>query len=274
MKFNYGVMQGRLSRKLGKRIQAFPKNKWQLEFPKAKKLGLKSIEWTIDSDDFHKNPIFSTKGRSIIKRLSKKYSIKVENITGDYFMENPFWKIKKNEEIIENLKRMLKCCKALNMKYLVIPLVDNGSIKNTSQIKNLLRVFNSIIEYIKKSNVKIVFESDFSPKKLREFINLFDKNYFGINYDVGNSAGLGYRINDEFECYGKYIYNVHIKDRYKNGKSVKLGEGNVDFFKLFKNLKNIKFKRNLILQTARSKKNQHMNEIKTNLNFLIKIQNV
>lgn len=267
-------MQGRLSKKIGKKIQSFPINKWQLEFPKAKKLGLKSIEWTIDSKDFHKNPIFSVKGRSIIKKLSKKYCIKVETITGDYFMENPFWKIKNNKEIIENLKKLLRCCKELNIKYLVLPLVDNGSIKNNLQIKNLLKICNSIIENIKKNNMKIIFESDFPPKKLRKFISLFDKNYFGINYDVGNSAGLGYEINDEFKCYGKFIKNVHIKDRYKYGKSVKLGRGNVNFIKFFKNLENIKFKKNLILQTARSPNNQHMNEIKTSLNFLHKIRNV
>ena len=51
MKFHYGVMQGRLSKKIGNKIQAFPDKYWRLEFPKAKALGLKSIEWTLD----HKN---------------------------------------------------------------------------------------------------------------------------------------------------------------------------------------------------------------------------
>ena len=55
---------------------------------------------------------------------------------------------------------------------------------------------------------------------------------------------------------------------------MKLGRGNVNFIKFFKNLENIKFKKNLILQTARSPNNQHMNEIKTSLNFLHKIRNV
>jgi len=47
---------------------------------------------------------------------------------------------------------------------------------------------------------------------------------FGINYDVANSASLGFEIDSEFKNYGKYIYNIHIKDRLKNGKSVRLGE--------------------------------------------------
>ena len=48
MKFNYGVMQGRLSKKIGNKIQAFPEKNWKIEFSKAKSLGLKSIEWTLD----------------------------------------------------------------------------------------------------------------------------------------------------------------------------------------------------------------------------------
>ena len=56
----------------------------------------------------------------------------------------------------------------------------------------------------------------------------------------------------------------------KNGKTIRLGHGNANFLKLFKNLRKIRYKKVLILQTARSKNNQHMNEIKMNLNYLRK----
>ena len=273
MNFYYGIMQGRLSKRIDNKVQAFPKENWRLEFEKAKKLGLKSIEWTLDSSYLQKNPIFTQIGQETIKKLSKKYSIKVDSITCDYFMEKPFWKIKKNEFVINYLKKILNSCKILNIKFLVIPLVDKGSIKNFKERKNLLKICKTIIKYLRKSNVKIIFESDFPPEKLKKFIFQFDKRYFGINYDVGNSAGLNYDIDKEFKCYGSYICNVHIKERYKNGVSIKLGQGNANFYKLFENLKKIKFKRNLILQTARSKKNRHMIEVKNNLDYLYKVQN-
>ena len=80
-------------------------------------------------------------------------------------------------------------------------------------------------------------------------------------------------IDEEFKHYGDRISNVHIKDRLKFGKTVRLGNGNVNFLKLFKNLKKIKYKKNLILQTARSKTNKHMDEIKINLKFLKRFHN-
>ena len=103
---------------------------------------------------------------------------------------------------------------------------------------------------------------------LQKFISKFDKKIFGINYDSGNSAGLDFNINDEFNLYGDRILNIHIKDRIIDGKTVRLGEGNANIKKLFKKLMNINYKGNLILQTARSKNNKDIEEIKINLKYL------
>jgi L-ribulose-5-phosphate 3-epimerase len=274
MKYNYGVMQGRLSEIVENKIQAFPNKNWKSEFSKANKLGLKSIEWTLDYKNLENNPIFSNKGRLKIKELSKKYSIKINSLTGDCFMQKPFWKTKNNQKLIADLKKIINSCKVLGIRFIVIPLVDNGSIKNHKHRNNLIKSCKKIIKYLQNSKIKLIFESDFSPKKLKGFIKKFDKNFFGINYDVGNSAALNYNIDEEFKCYGNYIFNIHIKDRFKNGKTIRLGNGGVNFFKLFCNLRKIKYKNNLILQTARSKNKQHMKEIKVNLAYLEQFHNV
>ena len=274
MNFYYGVMQGRLSKKIGNKIQAFPEKYWRTEFSKAKALGLKSIEWTLDCKNLEKNPILTKRGQSQIKQLSKKNLIKINSITGDCFMQNPFWEKKNNQKLLNDLIKIIYSCKILGIKLLVVPLVDKGSIINKNDENNLLKSCKYVLKYLKDSNVKLIFESDFTPQRLKKFIKKFDKKYFGINYDVGNSAGLGYKIDDEFKFYGKYICNVHIKDRLKYGKTVRLGNGNANFLKLFKNLKKIKYNRELILQTARSKNDRHIEEIKINLNYLKKFHNV
>ena len=273
MNFKYGVMQGRLSKQIGNKIQAFPEKYWKSEFSKAKKLGLKSIEWTLDYKNLYKNPIFKKKGKSEIKRLSKKYSISIKSLTGDCFMQKPFWKLNGNIKLIEDLKKIIDAANEIGIELIVVPLVDNGSLSKKIEVQNLLKICKSLKKYLQKTNIKLVFESDFNPKALQRFIKNFDKKYFGINYDVGNSAALNYNIDEEFNLYGNRIYNIHIKDRIKFGKTVRLGKGNVNFSKLFKNLKKMKYKKNIILQTARSKQNQHMKEININLNFLKKFHN-
>ncbi len=273
MKIHYGVMQGRLSPIIGNKIQAFPEKYWEKEFKEIKKVGLNFIEWTLDYKNIYKNPLLSIVGKKKIKFLSKKYSIKIKSITCDCFMQKPFWKIKKNQRILNYLKEIIASSGELNIKFIVIPLVDRGSIENITQAKNLINICKSFEKHLKQHKVKIVFESDFKPRILGKFIKKFNINYFGINYDIGNSASFDYDMNEEFQSYGKYISNIHIKDRKKFGNTVRLGNGNANFKKLFLNLKKIKYKGNLILQTARSKKNKHLEEIKINLNYIRKIQN-
>jgi hexulose-6-phosphate isomerase len=113
--------------------------------------------------------------------------------------------------------------------------------------------FTELIPEISKNSLRIAFESDFSPKKLSEFISEFDANYFGINYDIGNSASLGFNPTEEFKAYGSRIINVHVKDRKLNGRSVPLNEGDADFPRIFRLLHEENYQGNLILQTARSK---------------------
>ena len=153
---------------------------------------------------------------------------------------------------------------------LVIPLVDNSSIKSKIEEKIVIKTFlNLYEEIIKFTNIIICFESDYNPKKLKKFISNFPKKNFGINYDTGNSANNGFDLSEEIESYKKRIINVHIKDRIYKGETKSLGTGDVDFIKLFQKMKKINYKGNYILQTARSKTNQHFHELNNNLKFIL-----
>ena len=78
---------------------------------------------------------------------------------------------------------------------------------------------------------------NFKPKKALRFIKKFNKKHFGINYDIGNSSSLGFKPKNEIKTYGNYIKNVHIKDRYFKGTTVRLGKGHANFNEVFINLK-------------------------------------
>jgi len=273
MKFvpNLGCMQGRLSPMTDNKIQSFPNSFWQNEFIYAKSLGLKFIEWTLDYNKIFTNPIFIKKKVKIIKNLSKKNSIKIISLTGDCFMQNPFWKKKNHRKEVSDLKKIITACSNLGIKFIVVPLVDNGSLKKLWHEKKLIIIFNSLVDFLKNNKITILFESDYHPKRLRNFIRKFNPDVFGINYDTGNSAALGFDVKKEFYYYGNYIKGIHIKDRILKGKTVRLGEGDVDFKLFFKLLKKIKYKNHIIFQTARSKSNKDVQEIKINLRYILKI---
>ena len=78
---------------------------------------------------------------------------------------------------------------------------------------------------------------------------------------------MGYNFYDE-KFYFKYVKNIHIKDKRIRGKTVRLGDGDFDFKSFFNYIKRINYKGNLILQTARSKNNNHLYELKKNRSFI------
>jgi L-ribulose-5-phosphate 3-epimerase len=271
MKFlkKVGIMQGRLSPQYLNLIQCFPEKYWHKEFRIANKLGLKFIEWTLDYKKLFENPLFDKNKISKIRYLKKKYNIGIKSLTADCLMEKPFWKLK-DKKFLEMFIKIISACSNLGIKYLIVPLVDNGSLSKKKFEKNLIKILKDNNEFLIKKKVIILFESDLNPAKLKILIKKFPRGNFGINYDTGNSASLGYDIEKEFKAYGKYIKNIHIKDRLYKGKTVRLGSGNADFEKLKKLLIKINYNNNIILQTARGKKNKDIEEIKINLNFFKK----
>lgn len=261
---NIGITQGRLvpSEKQN-RIQYFPIKNWKKEMGLMSKNKIRKLEWTINFEKIKQNALFNKNQLDEIINIKNKFDIEIPSVTCDFFMEKPIFK-NSNEITLDILKKIIDNGKKIGIKYFILPLVDNSSIKNKKQEKIIIYKLNKFRNYL-NYNQKILFEIDYEPKKIKKFISNFG-NKFGINYDSGNSASKGFLINDE-KIYFDRVYNIHIKDRLYNGKTISLGQGNCDFKSLFLILKNIKYKRNLILQTARSK-NNHVKEIIKNIKFI------
>jgi len=254
-----GFMQGRLSPLVDGKIQAFPWEHWRQEFPISKSLDIHLMEWTLDQDHLYKNPLMTEVGRSEIRVLCANNKVQIPSLTGDCFMQDPFWKatgvarIKLEKDFIA----IAKSCAEVGILLLVVPLVDNGRLDNIEQENELIEFLESQERFFLLHKIKIVFESDFNPKELARFIKRLNPNVFGINYDIGNSAALGFDPKEEFSKYGKRIMNVHVKDRKLGGTTVPLGTGNADFRMVFSELSKINYKGNFILQTARAVGEDH-----------------
>jgi hexulose-6-phosphate isomerase len=271
MEYKIGFMQGRLSPMQGKKIQSFPWKNWEKEFQIGNKLDFKILEWILDYQKLYSNPLMTDIGQRKIKFLCLKYNFKILSLTGDCFMQKPFWKVngQKRNKLQNDFLNIIKESGKLGIKFIILPLVDNGKVVSQKQEEILINFIKKIYPTLRLNKIKILFESDFEPKKYLKFIKKFDHELVGINYDTGNSASYGFNPDEEISLYGKYINNVHIKDRFYKGNTVPLGEGNVDFQTVFEKLKQIKYKGNFILQGARSKKNRHAFIIKKYKDFMM-----
>jgi sugar phosphate isomerase/epimerase len=246
-------MQGRLLPRYKNRYQAHPVDYWQGEFAIAKELGFHTIEFILDYNEVEKNPLMSKKGILEIQNIIAQTGVEVKSICADYFMEAPLHSShrKQSKKI---LKKLILNAKELNVIDIVIPCVDQSSLKTKEEVKIFVSSIKKILPLVEKYGIYINFETDLPPQRFKELLNKFDSKNIKVNYDIGNSASLGYDPDEEFEAYGEYISDLHIKDRILGGGSVTLGTGNADFHKVFKNLKQYNFQGNIIMQSAKSEK--------------------
>ncbi|MES2244041.1 MAG: sugar phosphate isomerase/epimerase family protein [Pseudomonadota bacterium] len=259
MKNRIGFMQGRLSPLVDGKIQAFPASCWQAEFESAKRNGFSLMEWTLDQDGLYLNPLLTTSGQAEIRELRQAHGIVISSLTGDCFMQSPFWKAQgpAREALLQDFRAVAQACSAVGIVMMVVPLVDNGRLDNREQEDLLVDTLQKESAFLAALGVKVVFESDFGPDELARFIARLAPARFGINYDIGNSASLGMDPVAEISAYGERILNVHIKDRVLGGTTVPLGTGNANFDQVFAALARAGYQGTYILQTARAADGKH-----------------
>lgn len=255
-----GIMQGRLSPPSDGKIQSFPWSSWKEEFPLAKECELQLIEWTLDQERLYENPLMTESGRHEIRTLIKKHGISIWSLTGDCFMQAPFYKFsgEKKSVLLNDFKNIILSCGDVGIRNILIPLVDDGRLENSSHENSLLEGLSEVTSVLEKFKMKISFESDFEPERLAKFIGQLDPEFFGMTYDIGNSASLGYNPSEEISAYGERIINVHVKDRLKGNSTIALGQGDANFETVFSKLKKINYSGPYILQVAR---NDHLPEV-------------
>lgn len=260
-----GFMQGRLSDQVDGKIQSFPWNSWKKEFELAYQNCYGLMEWTLDQENIKINPLMTSSGRQEILDLCNKFSVSIPSLTGDCFMQAPFWGAE--GEMVNRLQdlflEVVEASAKVGIKIIVVPLVDNGSIDSLAKEACLKNFFEINEAYFLERKIKIAFESDYPPKKLASFMASFNPEFIGLNYDIGNSASLGYEPIEEFDSYFKRIINIHIKDREFGGTTVPLGSGAANFRKIFNLTQTRGYKGNFILQTARASDGDHVKTLNT-----------
>ena len=254
-----GFMQGRLSPQVDGKIQAFPWTHWREEFAAAQALRIPLMEWTLDHDRLAENPLMTAEGQAEIKALCARHGVRVGSLTGDIFMQMPFWRVTGAERAqrLREFEQVAGACASVGIRFIVVPLVDNGAMTTPEEEAAVVKEFTDRASWLKRRGLAVVFECDYPAAKLADFIARFPAESFGVNYDIGNSAALGYDSAEEIAAYFPRILNVHIKDRKLGGTTVPLGTGNADLPKTLGDLTRRGYAGSYILQTARAADGDH-----------------
>ncbi len=265
-----GFMQGRLSPQVDGRIQAFPWATWRQEFSLAASIGLSVMEWTLDAARLEENPLMTRPGRSEIRELAGRYSILIPSVTGDCFMQEPFWKVvgDQSKSRLAMLEQVVEASREAGVGLVVVPLVDNGAIADPKEEERFRNGIDQLIPLLQSSKIMLAIESDLPPDAQVRLVSSFPKECVAINFDMGNSASLGWSPEKELRTVGARIGNVHVKDRLRGGGTVPLGQGAVEFPAVFRELDAAGYRGRVIIQAARALDGDHVGLLRTYAGFV------
>jgi Sugar phosphate isomerases/epimerases len=266
-----GIMQGRLVPPVDDTIYHFPRDIWAEEFALAAQANLDCIEWIYDLYGADANPISTDDGIETIKQLSRKHNVQILSLCANCFIEEPL--VRANEsELEERMKRMswlLHRCQLVGINRIVLPFLDASRIETDKEFKSVLAVLKQVLYVAEETDVAIHLETSLAPSRYAEFLAKLSSPMLKVNYDLGNSASLGYDIHKEFAAYGERIGSVHVKDRIRGKGTVPLGTGDADFKVLSDCLKGTGFKSDFILEAARGTVGDEVAWAKRNREFIL-----
>ena len=248
-----GIMQGRLLPPSSGRIQSFPIPTWQREFFLMREAGLDCIEWVYQKETETFNPLRTDEGISEIQNYVKDSGVPVWSICADYYMKERLvsrgGSPQKNS--LKHLQGLIHRVKTLGIRYIVLPFVDESSLKSPLELEGLRRILEKALQAAEKDSVGLHLETDLEARELVKILEEFSHPLLKVNYDIGDCASLGHNPVEELAALGRWLGSVHVKDRLLGGGSVPLGTGRADFVTCFRLIHEAGFQGFFILQAAR-----------------------
>lgn len=247
-----GIMQGRLLPPFEGRFQTFPATGWRQEFHNAKAAGLASIEWIYEVPHEADNPLGSAEGLAEMRALMAETGVMIRSICADYYMQSRLVVDGQPQRaMVDHLKWLLGQAKALALWYIILPFVDASSLRNDADRAALKTILAEVLPLARQLGVELHLETDLPPKAFRQLLEEVGDDFLKANYDIGNSASLGFDPEEELTLLGPFLGSVHVKDRVLKGSTVPLGTGNADFPTCFRLIQAAGYSRPFILQAAR-----------------------
>jgi hexulose-6-phosphate isomerase len=155
---------------------------------------------------------------------------------------------------------------------MVLPFVDQSRISSDEEKQTVRAVLLRALPAAEAHGVELHLEADFAPQDFAAFLATIPHPMLRVNWDSGNSSGLGYVASEEFAAYGERIGSVHLKDRYRKPEggieTRPLGTGSADFDDVFRAIEGIGYRGGFTLQVARGADRDEVNFLRKQIEFV------
>jgi hexulose-6-phosphate isomerase len=265
-----GLMQGRLLPPVDGTIQCFPGSRWYEEFTVAAALGLDFIEWIVDQAA--ENPLLGDGDVLPVRAAMTDTGVVVSSVCADVFMGD--LQLARGSGSVRaaaatTLDGLIRTCGTLGATRIVLPFVDSSELEQDDDLEAARRAIQTALPAARADGVELHLETSLDPSSFASFLDTLRDPMVKVNYDMGNSAALGYQPEEEFAAYGNRIGSVHVKDRLRGGSTVALGTGSTDFSTVFAGLQGLGYDGDFVLQVARGEDGDEVGTIRRSMEFVL-----
>ncbi|AWK90239.1 sugar phosphate isomerase/epimerase family protein [Azospirillum thermophilum] len=265
-----GIMQGRMLPPFEGRFQAFPAGQWEREFPLAADAGLDCIEWIYEVPNEHANPLGSEAGIMAIRRCVKETGVTVRSICADYYMVRrlvaPDGTVDK--DALAHLTGLIGRARMVGARHIVLPFVDSSRLATPKEVAGAAAALTTAAPAAADAGIELHLETDLPPAAFAGLLERIGHPMVRANYDIGNSASLGYEPAEELRALAPWLGSIHVKDRLHGGGTVPLGTGSADFPTCFRGFRAAGYDRHYILQAARGEAGDEVAWARANRRFV------
>ena len=247
-----GIMQGRLSPRSSARVQSFPWRTWEAEFHQARLCGFDSIEWLFEAEAFEQNPIWNAAGREKIANMISTGGMEVRSLCANYFMTHPFFRVSEEDRkrSVAVLNELVPRAASIGVSTILLPVLEESELRTDQEQGVLAESLRESLDLAAEFGIQIGLETELPALDYRAVIERQNHSALAAYYDTGNAAAKGYDAADDIHTLHGLLCGVHIKDRKRGGPNVPLGQGDVDFAKVFSAIDEVAYLGPLILETT------------------------
>ncbi len=255
-----GIMQGRLTPSRGRGVQFFPRDDaaWEREFSVAATIGLSHIEWVWDMPE---NPLLDAGFRARVRARIAETGVPVKGVDLQFLTKTDFAEISD-----ATLKSICEAIADIHGAAIEPPLLEGSTLLDPKTQAARIAQLTRFCAFAKEYGLSIHLETDLPAFEYGELLATIP--ILSVVYDSGNSAHMGYSVNEEWNTYGSRIRNVQIKDRPLGGSTVVLGNGATDFKTLFKKMNEAGYSGLVTLQAAREEDGHEVETISKYMKFV------
>jgi len=226
------------------------------------KKGFKSIEISSLSQDLLKSD------PKKIKEILKKYDLKA---TAHFPFNVNFTPLNDvNDGLVIYAKKFIKLMKKIGVKKIVIHPTVAARIKTPEARKILVKYFLKINAEAKKQKIELMLENLFPmywsiSLSKAEDLEYVLKRVKGMKFclDVGHANVVGKNHYKKLiSKLHKYLDHMHISDNAGKDEHLNIGQGNIDFKKVFAEIKKYKITPTMTLELVSNNKKQEISSLK------------